>query len=69
MELEQTGRADSEINAKYWLYELGYPQPLFQDLLFPVFPHFKFRLTNAVDVLTATNWEELPVRYAPVISS
>jgi hypothetical protein len=36
-------------------------------MAFPVFPHFKFRLTNAADVLTAKNWDDLPARYAQVV--
>jgi len=64
LELEQTGSNDFEKNIKYWLFELSYAQPLPQALVFPVFPHFKFRLTNAAAVLTVTNWNDLPERYA-----
>jgi hypothetical protein len=66
LEFDQTGRADSGKNTKYWLFELGYPQPLPQELVFPEFPHFKFRLTNAVDVLAGREWDKLPARYAQV---
>jgi hypothetical protein len=66
LEFEQTGKVDSEKNSKYWVLELGYAQPLPQALVFPVFPHFKFRLTNAADVLTGTKWDDLPERYAMV---
>ena len=66
LEFEQTGRHESEKNTKYWLFEFGYAQPLPQALVFPVFPHFKFRLTSAADVLTVMNWDDLPARYALV---
>ncbi len=64
LEFVQTGRADSGKNTKYWLFELGYPQPLPQELVFPAFPHFKFRLTNALDVIAGKEWDKLPARYA-----
>ncbi|ADL55627.1 restriction endonuclease-like protein [Gallionella capsiferriformans] len=66
LSIEQTGRMDSEKNTKYWLFELGYAQPLPTALIFPVFPHFKFRLTSAADVLTTKSWNDLPARYAQV---
>lgn len=27
-------------------------------MIFPVFPHFRFQLTNAADVLTAKSWDD-----------
>ena len=66
LEFEQTGRADSGKNKKYWIFELNYARPLPQVLVFPDLPHFKFRLTNAADVLAVTDWDDLPARYALV---
>jgi hypothetical protein len=54
------------LQSVFKLFELGYPQPLPQELVFPEFPHFKFRLTNAVDVLAGREWDKLPARYAQV---
>lgn len=66
LEFDLTGRLESKKNTKYWLFEFGYAEPMPQALIFPVFPHFKFRLTSAADVLTAINWDDLPARYALV---
>jgi hypothetical protein len=66
LKFELTGRLESEKNKKYWLFEFGYAEPLPQELVFPVFPHFKFRLTSAADVLTVRDWDDLPARYALV---
>jgi len=66
MGIEQAGKSGSGNNTEYWLFELGYARPLPQALIFPVFPHFKFRLTNAADLLSAKSWNDLPARYALV---
>ena len=50
--------------AEYWLFELGYARPLPQPLSMSGLRTFKFQLTNAAELLTAKNWDELPKRYA-----
>lgn len=63
MSAEQAGKVDSSNNDDYWLFELGYARPLDQPIKMPV-RTFKFQLTNAADLLTATDWTSLPKRYA-----
>jgi hypothetical protein len=63
MTIEQAGKVDPANNDKYWLVELGYARPLVQPVTMPV-RTFKFQLTNATDLMTATDWNSLPKRYA-----
>jgi hypothetical protein len=62
--LAQAGKVDSENDARYWLFELGYAQVIPQPLAFPILPHFKFLLTSGNQILAGKNWAELPARYA-----
>ena len=64
MSIAQAGKIDSDNEAEYWLFELGYARPLPQPLSMSGLRAFKFQLTNAAELLTAKNWDELPKRYA-----
>jgi len=63
MTMEQAGKVDPGNIDEYWLFELGYARCLAQPVSMPV-RSFRFQLTNAADLVVATNWESLPKRYA-----
>jgi uncharacterized protein len=60
--IEQAGKLDLDNNAEYWLFELGFPQPLSG----PVYSSeilFRLRFTDAATFLQSTNQDALPERY------
>jgi len=63
MTIDQAGKLDPGNTGEYWLFELGYARPLAQPVNMPV-RSFKFQLTNAADLLVASNWDTLPKRYS-----
>lgn len=61
---EQAGKPGSSNNDEYWLFELGYAQPLVLRIKMNIRSNkFPFQLTNANDLLKATDWASLPRRY------
>jgi hypothetical protein len=59
---EQSGKLDTGNEEEYWLFELGYARPLSNPVKMPV-RAFKFQLTGAAELLSAANWDALPMRY------
>ena len=61
---DQAGKASSSSD-EYWLFELGYVQPLGLQIKMSIGSgRFSFELVLAADLLKATDWKSLTKRYA-----
>ncbi len=61
---EQAGKASSSSD-EYWLFELGYAQPLESQIKMSIRSgRFPFELVQAADLLKATDWKAVTKRYA-----
>lgn len=62
---EQAGKKSSSDEEEYWLFELGYAQPLMVQIKMSIrAKRFPFELIQAADLLKATDWKDLTRRYA-----
>ncbi|MBI4807509.1 MAG: hypothetical protein HY799_00950 [Nitrosomonadales bacterium] len=61
---EQAGKASSSSD-EYWLFELGYAQPLGSQIKMSIRSgRFPFELVQAADLFKATDWKAVTKRYA-----
>lgn len=63
--IEQAGKKSSSDEEEYWLFELGYAQPLEAHVKMSIRAgRFPFELVQAADLSKATDWKDLTKRYA-----